>query len=296
MLQYFQNNSKYSKIIFRILKERKNYGHRSFLEEDLREKLSIPESHKQADINRRVIERSFVDLMLCFRDFSYEITNSRSSRPTTYIFTWYPEKRRQRDSNTDPNIPKLIACPNILTNKIATEDDKFTAMDRYFRLTRGKYKEMQKENHFVFLKLIYGNTFDNSVIQDAKRTDLSVLEFLIGQYRKLQETDKLTAEGLTTLMLLEAEASKRRKDDEKFNDFLDLDGIPQNIEFNPVWEGNPADTVLSASKRLKPLEMYDKAILNLILQRYFKALTKKPDDTKLLQDIGVVTAYLQKLH
>lgn len=296
LLQYFQINSKYSKNLFRLLKEKRVFGHRSFLEDDLREKLSVPESYKQADVNRRVIKRAFIDLMPYFRNFSYEITNSRSSKPTTYIFTWHPEKRRQRDTFSDPDIPKLNACSNILTNVNATDEEKFTAMDRYFRLTRGKYKKLQEADPFAFLKLIYGDEIDDSIIQDTKRTDPAVLEFLIDRYKKLQENDKLTAEGLTTLTLLEAEADKRNKAEAKFRDNLDLDGIPLNTELHPVWEGDPSYTVLNATKRLKALEMYDKPTLNLILQKYVKALSKNPSDQKLLRDIGIVTAYLQKLH
>ena len=101
---------------------------------------------------------------------------------------------------------------------------------------------------------------------------------------------------MTTLTLLEAEAEKRRKAEAKFNDNLDLDGIPQNVELDPVWKDNPAYTILSSSKRLKPLELYDKSTINLILQRYVKALTKDSTNSKLLQDIGVITTYLQKMH
>lgn len=183
-----------------------------------------------------------------------------------------------------------------MTNNLASDDEKCTAMDRYFRLTRGKYKKLQANDSFAFLKLIYNDDFDESVVQDAKRTDPVVLEFLINKYRELKANDKLTAEGLTTLTLLEAEAEKRRKAEAKFNDNLDLDGIPQNVELDPVWKDNPAYTILSSSKRLKPLELYDKSTINLILQRYVKALTKDSTNSKLLQDIGVITAYLQKMH
>lgn len=149
LLQYFQIHSKYSKNLFRLLKEKRVYGHRSFLENELRESLSIPDSYKQADVNRRVIKRAFTDLMPYFRNFSYEIVGSRSSDPTKYIFTWQREKRRQRDSFSDPNVPKLIACSNIMTNNLASDDEKCTAMDRYFRLTRGKYKKLQANDSNV---------------------------------------------------------------------------------------------------------------------------------------------------
>ena len=144
--------------------------------------------------------------------------------------------------------------------------------------------------------MIYSDDFDESVVQDAKKTDPVVLKFLINKYQELKVNDKLTAEGLTTLTLLEAEAEKRRKAEAKFNDNLDLDGIPQNVEVDPVWKDNPSYTILSASKRLRPLELYDKNTINLILQRYVKALTKDSTNPKLLQDIGIITAYLQQLH
>lgn len=296
LLQYFQINSKYSKNLFRLLKEKRVWGHRSFLADELRDKLSIPASYKPADINRRIIKRAFIDLMPYFRNFSYEIVNSRSSEPTKYVFTWDKEKRRQRDSFSDPNIPKLNACSNILTNQLATDDEKCTAMDRYFRLTRGKYKKLQEKDPFAFLKLIYTDDTNDELIRDAKKTDPKVLEFLISRYKELQVNDKLTSTGLTTLTLLEAEAEKRRKQEAKFNDGLDLDGIPQNFEIDPIWKDDPAYTVLSATKRLKPLEMYDKDTLGKILQKYVQAVSSNPTDKKLLQDIGVITAYLQKLH
>lgn len=296
LLQYFQVNSKYSKNLFRLLKERRVFGHRSFSEEELRNKLSIPKSYKQADINRRIINRAFIDLMPYFRDFSYEVINSRSSDPTRYSFTWVKEKRRQRDTFSDPNIPKLNACSNILTNTTATDDEKCTSMDRYFRLTRGKYRMLQEKDSFAFLKLIYTDNFDDSLVQDAKKTDPTVLNFLIDRYKHLQENDKLTGAGLTTLTLLEAEAEKRRKNEKRFSDGLDLDGIPQNMELHPSWEDDKSYTVLNASKRLKPLEMYDKDTLNLLLQRYVKALSKDATNQALLRDIGMITTYLQKFH
>ena len=144
--------------------------------------------------------------------------------------------------------------------------------------------------------MIYSDDLDESVVQDAKKTDPVVLKFLINKYQELKVNDKLTAEGLTTLTLLEAEAEKRRKAEAKFNDNLDLDGIPQNVEIDPVWKDNPSYTILSASKRLRPLELYDKNTINLILQRYVNALTKDSTNPKLLQDIGIITAYLQQLH
>lgn len=296
LLQYFQINSKYSKNLFRLLKEKRVFGHRSFLEDELRDKLSIPASYKPADINRRIIKRAFIDLMPYFRNFSYEIVNSRSSNPTQYVFTWNKEKRRQRDTFSDQNIPKLNACSNILTNNLATDAEKCTAMDRYFRLTRGKYKKLQEKDPFAFLKLIYTDDANSELIRDAKKTSPKVLEFLISRYKELQVNDKLTSEGLTTLTLLEAEAEKRRKQEEKFKDSLNLDGIPQNVELDPAWKDDPAYTVLSATKRLKPLEMYNKDTLGLILQRYVKALASSPTDAKLLRDIGMITAYLQKIH
>lgn len=296
LLQYFQINSKYSKNLFRLLKEKRTLGHRSFSEEELRDKLSIPKSYKQADINRRVIKRAFIDLMPYFRGLSYEIANSRSSDPTKYIFTWTKEKHRQRDTFSDPDIPKLNACSFILTNEQATTDEKCTAMDRYFRLNRGKYKKLQEKDDFAFLKLIYTDDIDDSLVQDAKKTDPTVLEFLINKYKELQSNDKLTSAGLTTLTLLEAEAEKRRKNDAEFKDNLDLDGIPLNTEIHPIWENDNSYTVLNATKRLKALEFYNKDTLNLILQKFVKALTVQPNDKLLLRDIGIITAYLQKMH
>lgn len=296
LLQYFQINSKYSKNLFRLLKEHRTLGHRSFSEEELRDKLSIPKSYKQADINRRVIKRAFIDLMPYFKNLSYEIINSRSSNPTRYSFTWIKEKHRQRDTFSDPNIPRLNACSSILTNEQATDDEKCTSMDRYFRLSRGKYKKLQGNDSFAFLKIIYNDNIDDSLIQDAKKTDPAVLEFLINKYKELQSNDKLTSAGLTTLTLLEAEAEKRRKNDAEFKDNLDLDGIPLNTELHPIWEGDPSYTVLSTTKRLKALEFYNKDTLNLILQKFVKALTAQPNNKLLLRDIGIITAYLQKLH
>lgn len=296
LLQYFQISSKYSKNLFRLLKEKRTLGHRNFSEEELRDKLSVPASYKQADINRRIIKRAFIDLMPYFKNLSYEIINSRSSDPTKYIFTWTKEKHRQRDTFSDPNVPKLNGCSAILTNTTATDDEKCTAIDRYFRLSRGKYKKLQEKDDFAFLKLIYTDDFDDSLIQDAKKTDPNVLNFLIDKYKNLQLNDKLTSAGLTTLTLLEAEAAKRRKNDAQFKDDLDLTGISLNTEVHPIWEDNPSYTVLNSTKRLKALEFYSKDDINLILQKFVKALTVQPNDKLLLRDIGIITAYLQKSH
>lgn len=296
LLQYFQINSKYSKNLFRLLKEKRVFGHRNFSEAELRDKLSIPKSYKSADVTRRVIKRGFVDLMPYFKDFGYEIENIRSSsKPTAYIFSWVPERHRQKDAYSDPNVPKLIACYNILTNTSATDSEKCTAMDRYFRLTRGKYKKLSNDDPFAFLKLIYGENADDELIHDTKKTDPKVLQFLLDRYTQLREKDKLDATGLTTLTLLEAENERRKKIDAKFKDPLDLEGIRKNTEIHPMWAGDPSYTVLCATKRLKPLELYNSDEINLILQRYVKALADAPQDAKLLQDIGVISAFLRKM-
>lgn len=295
LLQYFQISSKYSKNLFRLLKEKRVYGHRRFSEAELRDKLSIPESYKPGDISRRVIKRGFIDLMPYFKGFDYSIENIRSStKPTSYIFSWVPEKHRQKDAYSDPNIPKLIASYNILTNPAATDTEKCTAMDRYFRLTRGKYKKLNAADSFAFLKLIYGEDLDDGLIHDVKKADPQVLQFLLDHYTQLRDKDKLNAAGMATLTLLEAERDRRKKVENKFKDPLDLTGIRQNTELHPEWANDPSYTVLCATKRLKPLELYSPDEINFILQAYVKALADSPKDAKLLQDIGVISAYLRK--
>lgn len=120
----------------------------------------------------------------------------------------------------------MNACYNILTNTLATDAEKCTAMDRYFRLARGKYKKLSAKDSFVFLKLIYGENADDELIHDTKKADPKVLQFLLHHYTQLRDKDKLDAAGLTTLTLLEAENDRRKKIDAKFKDPLDLEGYP----------------------------------------------------------------------
>ena len=61
--QTIQMKSDYSRRIYLLLKERKDFGERSFIVDDLMMRLEVPKSYKvYADFKRRVLEQAVIDI------------------------------------------------------------------------------------------------------------------------------------------------------------------------------------------------------------------------------------------
>lgn len=291
LLQYFQIQSKYSKNLFRLLKQWRTRGHYTYTVEQLKQDLAIPKSYRPADINRRIIQRSKEELAPYFANFHVEIEPARENRSTKYIFYWKPEKNRAKDFYADPKMMKLIAYYNIADNQYLTKATKDRAVERYFDLKKGQFNKENKKNAFYFLDLIYGADYDHDIVHSIGNMDNNLLIFLKDAYEKLDQDKRLSSVNLSTLLMLKTELDKRdstNQDEIK----IDLEGIPQVVEKDPIHiEGY---TYLKSSDRIKALEQYQENDLNMLLQRLVKASDGVTGQKKnlLISDIGVLSAYI----
>ena len=290
-MQYFQIQSKYSKNLFRLLKQWRTRGHYTYTVEQLKQDLAIPKSYRPADINRRIIQRGKEELAPYFANFHVEIEPARGNRSTKYIFYWKPEKNRAKDFYADPKMMKLIAYYNIADNQYLTKATKDRAVERYFDLKKGQFNKENKKNAFYFLDLIYGADYDHDIVHSIGNMDNNLLIFLKDAYEKLDQDKRLSSVNLSTLLMLKTELDKRdstNQDEIK----IDLEGIPQVVEKDPIHiEGY---TYLKSSDRIKALEQYQENDLNMLLQRLVKASDGVTGQKKnlLISDIGVLSAYI----
>lgn len=291
LLQYFKIQSKYGKNLFRILKQWRTYGHYSCTIDDLRKELGIPKSYRPSDIKRRIITPSKEELAPYFADFHIEIESARGTKQTKYIFYWKKEANRAKDIYADPKMMKLIAYYNIIDNQFLTKEIKDRAVERYFSLKKGSFAKESEKNNFYFLHLIYGSNYDQDIVKSINNMNDNLLDFLKQAYDTLDDKKRLSTVNMSTLVMLTTEV-KKREENKKQEDNLDLSGIPQEIVKNP----NRIDgyTYLKSSKRIKALELYSNEDLNILLQRLVKASDKLTGSEKneLISDIGLLSSYI----
>lgn len=90
--EFIKLRGKYTKQIYRLLKQWRTVGHYSVLMKDFRELVDIPEKYNTGEVTRRVIEPA-IDKMhkiYAFRNLKYEYSYS-GHKPIRVIFSWNPE-------------------------------------------------------------------------------------------------------------------------------------------------------------------------------------------------------------
>lgn len=92
--EFMKLKSTYSKQLYRQLKQYRTVGSRKFKMEEFRFLLSIPDSYRIRDIDRRVIDISMSELKPLFKDLRcIKIKSRKKGNPVVaYQFTWIPEK------------------------------------------------------------------------------------------------------------------------------------------------------------------------------------------------------------
>lgn len=92
--EFVQIKSTYSKTLYRMLKQYRQTGMLYLTQDEFKERLSIPESYKQADINKRILNRCLKELSPFFEDLKIEKEHApKAGRPVKgYRFTWKPQE------------------------------------------------------------------------------------------------------------------------------------------------------------------------------------------------------------
>ena len=93
--EFVKLDSKYSKNLYRLLKQYKSTGYYEVTLEDFRNKMDVPESYTTRDVTRKVVSMALKELQNCFENLECTVKYAhKKGRPITgYIFTFKPEKK-----------------------------------------------------------------------------------------------------------------------------------------------------------------------------------------------------------
>jgi plasmid replication initiation protein len=112
--EFTKLRSTYSKTLYRQLKQYRKKGVREFKVDEFRYLMSIPESYKPMDIDRRVIGVSLKELAPIFKNLKVQkIKLKKKGSPiASYVFKWKPEKTNAwipGQPQPNPNKPKKLS-------------------------------------------------------------------------------------------------------------------------------------------------------------------------------------------
>ena len=100
--EFIRLNGRYSKQLYRLLKQFRSTGELQFTLQDLRNKMDIPESYDLRDIREKVLKPALKELSPCFKDLKFEAKKEkRRGNPVTgYIFTFKKEEPKKKLTST----------------------------------------------------------------------------------------------------------------------------------------------------------------------------------------------------
>ena len=100
--EFIRLNGRYSKQLYRLLKQFRSTGELQLTLQDLRNKMDIPESYDLRDIREKVLKPALKELSPCFKDLKFEAKKEkRRGNPVTgYIFTFKKEEPKKKLTST----------------------------------------------------------------------------------------------------------------------------------------------------------------------------------------------------
>jgi len=106
--EFVRLESKYTKTLFRLLKQFRTMGKYEISLEMFRQKMDIPISYTSRDIHFKIIDPSIQELQNCFKDLKCTIqyANKRGRPVTGYIFTFKPEAIPKVMNKTADGVPQ----------------------------------------------------------------------------------------------------------------------------------------------------------------------------------------------
>jgi len=150
--EFVQLESKYTKSLYRLLKQYRNTGRYEVSNERFREIMDIPKSYTNRDVMSKVIITSLNDLKNCFQNLKCESQYARKrGKPVTgYIFSFTPESRNnQVDHSTKAN------------NNIPEKNKKSPSRYSSFSQRVYDYEELEK----VLLNQTIAETVDSDQLE-----------------------------------------------------------------------------------------------------------------------------------
>lgn len=173
--------SNYSKTMMRLLKQYRTQGIRKFTMEEFRELLSIPDSYRTGEINRRVLKPIKEELSPIFKGL--EIVKLKRGRTIVgYSFTWHPEANNRDDFLKETSISEAIQ--NILLNDHLNEEEKWLAQDRLLGLPLGTTKAENEQQRAKDAKPIEAEETDQS--EDGNDGLDKVIDYWNRKYWKVE--------------------------------------------------------------------------------------------------------------
>lgn len=206
--EFFNLNSKYSRIIYIWLKQWRTVGEQSITPEDLMIKLKIdPKKSSKSPatlLRTKVFPIVQEELSAVFPEF--RIDRVRKNRKVEkYIFKWSPENKNQ-----DVVMPQIledsIAIANIRTNSTMSDASKYKALDRYLGWRLGTAKRLVKkksQTSFFIYKADSkkASAYNRPDLDEVKKIKEEFLRKLIALYQRLGN-DYLTEEDKEDLYRL----------------------------------------------------------------------------------------------
>lgn len=208
--EFFNLNSKYSRIIYIWLKQWRTTGEQSITPEDLIAKLKInseKSSKSPASLLRtKVFPIVQEELSAVFPEFRIERLK-KNRKIAKYVFKWKPEEKNQ-DVIMPTILENSIAIANIRTNNTMSDASKYKALDRYLGWRLGTAKKLAKKGSLASF-FVYNPKDKNEKTDLYNRPDLNeankikeeFLRKLIALYEKL-ESNYLTEDDKEDLYRL----------------------------------------------------------------------------------------------
>jgi len=125
--QFAELKSTYSKTMFRLLKQWRTVGKRTFSMEEFRYLLDIPKSYKVNDIDKRILKPIKRELTPMFKGLSIKKqrnSNKRGGKISGYTFTWKAETNNEDDFLKDSWYEIRKRITNIESNNDLTRQEK----------------------------------------------------------------------------------------------------------------------------------------------------------------------------
>lgn len=133
--------SKYSKTLFRLLKQFKTTGNYEVTLNDFIAKMDIPKSYRIKDITDKIINPTLKELQNYFQDLQCTIqyAHKRGKPVSGYIFTFQPEQIQKPElpaAETKASEPKEDTLSQKEKDKLVNEFGKEVVMDYIERTTK----------------------------------------------------------------------------------------------------------------------------------------------------------------
>lgn len=144
--QFSGLRSTYSKTMFRLLKQYRITGTRSFTMEEFRSLLDVPKSYQTDAIDRRILHPIKEELSPLFKGLGVrKLHKGRGGKISGYCFSWKPERKGENDFSRGA-WDERIALDNIKYNSELTEDEKARATDKVKGLPLGTTAKQHQIN------------------------------------------------------------------------------------------------------------------------------------------------------